>query len=174
MSRVQLKIILVVAVLWAAPAMAQVEAQHHGLFRRAAGHTAHYVLTHKLPLLADTIDVLGAGADAESTIWAEHHCGACVDEGLFGNNPTRVQAWAQAGIGPALGIAMNHLAYHHYRKGGDDPSVGGQRFWTAFFTVPIAVHAYADTIDNVKVIYVPQGNAPAFRLKRGIPVSVIR
>jgi len=125
----------------------------------AAKSSARYANRYKFPLFVDTLEVLSGAAVAESTFYAEKKCPYCVDAG-FWPHPTHAQAWGEAMVGPALGIFMNHAAYHHYRADGNDPSRVGQVFFPLFIGIPVLVHGYADTIDNVNAIVIqpPKAN----------------
>lgn len=130
----------------------------------------YYIRTHKLPLVADALDVLASAADAESTLHAQRVCPACSDQG-FWPHPTTAQIYVETMIGPALGITMNHLAYHHYAHSMPDgtPDKAGQRFFVALFTGPIVVHGYADVRDNVNVGPPHGSNLARARLIRAGP-----
>lgn len=130
----------------------------------------YYIRTHKLPLIADTLDVLASAADAESTLHAERVCPTCSDQG-FWPHPATAQIYLETMIGPALGITMNHLAYHHYAHSMPDgaPDKAGQCFFIALFTGPIVVHGYADVRDNVEVGPPHGSNLARARLTRARP-----
>lgn len=116
----------------------------------AGRRIGHYIVTHKFPLIADTVVVLANAADAASTLHAAHNCSTCIDY-AFGRNPSPVRVWGQLmGFSAGL-VAFNQLAYHHYRLDGTDPSWGGQKFFVAAFSIPVVLHATADVRSNVQV-----------------------
>lgn len=112
----------------------------------------HYIKTHKNALVADSVAILSGVADGYTTRWAERKCPTCQDQGIFGAHPSAAGAYGESLIGPAIDVAFIHLAYHHYRQGGDDPSTGGQVFFSWMLTVPIAYHSYADVEDNIGAV----------------------
>lgn len=110
----------------------------------------HYVMTHKFPLIADTVVVLANAADAASTLHAAHNCPTCIDYAL-GRNPSPTKTWGELmGFSAGL-VAFNHLAYHHYREEGTDPSWMGQKFFVLAFSGPVIIHAAADVQNNVRI-----------------------
>ena len=117
----------------------------------SAGHRfGHYIATHKFPLVVDAVVVLANAADAASTVRATHYCPTCKDYAL-GVNPSPAKTWGELmGFSAGL-VAFNHLAYHHYREEGTDPSWMGQRFFVLMFSVPVTIRAASDVRDNVQI-----------------------
>lgn len=121
--------------------------EHRFSAGRAIGH---YVMTHKFPLIIDSVVVLANAADAASTLHAAHNCPTCIDYAL-GPNPSATKTWGTLMSFSAGLVAFNHLAYHHYREDGTDPSWVGQKFFVLAFSIPVVVHAAADVNQNAQI-----------------------
>lgn len=110
----------------------------------------HYIRTHKLPLAAGAAVTLADSADAVSTLRAERYCPTCIDESL-GRHPSPAKVWFNTQLASAFVVPFNLLAYHHYDKTGSDPSKFGQKFFTLFLSVPLAIKAAADADANSQI-----------------------